>query len=137
MNRLSGWDRFLRFLLGIVALQAAYFWLQGLAQVLVDWACFVTLTSLGVAVAPANATEIEMLVRCADNAMYEVKTEGRNDVRFFSGSLSDERAEQQKRLGEHRIFESIQVNRLVWAVCARVWVFDSSHQDLCTRENFD
>ena len=35
MNRLNGWDRFFRFLLGIVALQAALFWLSGLGQVLV------------------------------------------------------------------------------------------------------
>ena len=34
MNRLSGWDRFLRFLLGIVALLAAVFWLGGLGQLL-------------------------------------------------------------------------------------------------------
>jgi len=56
--------------------------------------------SIGVATAPADATGIEMLVRCADNAMYEVKTEGRNDVRFFSGSLSDERAEQLQLAAE-------------------------------------
>ena len=66
---------------------------------LADRAWFLS-ASIGVAVAPADATEIEMLVRCADNAMYEVKTEGRNDVRFFSGSLSDERAEQLQLAAE-------------------------------------
>ncbi|MCM5569503.1 EAL domain-containing protein [Burkholderiaceae bacterium FT117] len=56
--------------------------------------------SIGVAVAPADAREVELLLRCADNAMYEVKSEGRNDVRFFSGRLSDERAEQLQLAAE-------------------------------------
>jgi diguanylate cyclase (GGDEF)-like protein len=59
---------------------------------LADRAWFLS-ASIGVAQAPTDANEVELLVRCADNAMYEVKTEGRNDVRFFSGSLSDERAD--------------------------------------------
>lgn len=45
MNRLNGWDRFFRFLLGIVALQAALFWLSGLWQVLVYAAAGMLLTT--------------------------------------------------------------------------------------------
>ncbi|HRO61726.1 MAG TPA: EAL domain-containing protein, partial [Burkholderiaceae bacterium] len=50
--------------------------------------------SIGVAMAPEDARDAQLLVRCADSAMYQVKTEGRNDVRFFSGELSAERVEQ-------------------------------------------
>ena len=32
--------------------------------------------------------------------MYQVKSEGRNDVRFFAGGLSDERADQLQLAGE-------------------------------------
>jgi diguanylate cyclase (GGDEF)-like protein/PAS domain S-box-containing protein len=56
--------------------------------------------SIGVALAPSDATDTELLVRYADNAMYEVKTEGRNDVRFFSGRMSAERAEQLRLASE-------------------------------------
>ena len=45
MNRLSGWDRFARFLLGTVALQAAVFWLGGLGQLLAYAAAGVLLTT--------------------------------------------------------------------------------------------
>jgi len=61
--------------------------------VLAERAWFMS-ASIGVAVAPDDARDVEQLVRCADSAMYQVKTEGRNDVRFFSGEMSDERAEQ-------------------------------------------
>ncbi|MFA7665566.1 MAG: EAL domain-containing protein [Burkholderiaceae bacterium] len=56
--------------------------------------------SIGVALAPSDAHDAELLIRHADNAMYEVKTEGRNDVRFFSGRISDERAEQLRLASE-------------------------------------
>ncbi|MBN9426693.1 MAG: EAL domain-containing protein [Burkholderiales bacterium] len=50
--------------------------------------------SIGVAIAPVDADDAATLIRSADSAMYQVKSEGRNDVRFFAGGLSDERAQQ-------------------------------------------
>jgi diguanylate cyclase (GGDEF)-like protein/PAS domain S-box-containing protein len=56
--------------------------------------------SIGVAVAPQDGTEGSLLLKCADAAMYQVKAEGRNDVRFFAGGLSDERSEQLQLASE-------------------------------------
>jgi diguanylate cyclase (GGDEF)-like protein len=50
--------------------------------------------SIGVAIAPEDGREATHLIKCADSAMYQVKSEGRNDVRFFAGDLTDERADQ-------------------------------------------
>ncbi|RPH66815.1 MAG: EAL domain-containing protein [Burkholderiales bacterium] len=56
--------------------------------------------SIGVALAPDDAQDAQTLIRCADSAMYQVKSEGRNDVRFFAGGVSDERAEQLQLAAE-------------------------------------
>ncbi len=56
--------------------------------------------SIGVAVAPDDARDAQLLLRRADSAMYQVKTDGRNGVRFFSGELSDERSEQLQLAAE-------------------------------------
>lgn len=56
--------------------------------------------SIGVALAPDDAQDAQALIRCADSAMYQVKSEGRNDVRFFAGGMSDERADQLQLAGE-------------------------------------
>jgi len=50
--------------------------------------------SIGVAIAPDDGNDAELLIKYADSAMYRVKSEGRNDVRFFTGGMSDERTEQ-------------------------------------------
>ncbi len=50
--------------------------------------------SIGVAVAPDDGRDAALLIKCADSAMYRVKSEGRNDVRFFAGDMSDQRVEQ-------------------------------------------
>jgi diguanylate cyclase (GGDEF)-like protein/PAS domain S-box-containing protein len=50
--------------------------------------------SIGVAVAPDDGRDAQLLIKCADSAMYQVKSEGRSDVRFFAGDLSDERSDQ-------------------------------------------
>jgi diguanylate cyclase (GGDEF)-like protein/PAS domain S-box-containing protein len=50
--------------------------------------------SIGVAISPNDASDAEHLIKCADSAMYRVKSEGRNDIRFFAGGMSDERTEQ-------------------------------------------
>jgi diguanylate cyclase (GGDEF)-like protein/PAS domain S-box-containing protein len=50
--------------------------------------------SIGVAMAPDDGTDAQGLIKCADNAMYQTKASGRNDVRFFAGEASDDRVEQ-------------------------------------------
>jgi len=50
--------------------------------------------SIGVAIAPDDGNDAQLLIKYADSAMYRVKSEGRNDVRFFTGGMSDERTEQ-------------------------------------------
>jgi diguanylate cyclase (GGDEF)-like protein/PAS domain S-box-containing protein len=50
--------------------------------------------SIGVAISPDDGNDAQLLIKCADSAMYRVKSEGRNDVRFFAGTMSDERTEQ-------------------------------------------
>lgn len=61
--------------------------------VLMNRAYFLS-ASIGVAVAPDDGRDAQLLIKCADSAMYRVKSEGRNDVRFFAGDLSDERSDQ-------------------------------------------
>lgn len=54
--------------------------------------------SIGVALAPEHGTDASTLIKCADNAMYTVKSEGRNDVRFFSKGLKTERTSTHAQL---------------------------------------
>ncbi|MEZ5739260.1 MAG: EAL domain-containing protein [Burkholderiaceae bacterium] len=68
--------------------------------VLSDRAWFLS-ASIGVAMAPDDGSDASLLVQAADAAMYQVKSEGRNDVRFFSGDLqASERAEQLQLVSE-------------------------------------
>ncbi|UCE30089.1 MAG: EAL domain-containing protein [Burkholderiales bacterium] len=60
--------------------------------VLMNRAYFLS-ASIGVAMAPRDGTDAKALIRAADAAMYRVKSEGRNDVQFSSGELSDARTE--------------------------------------------
>ncbi len=41
--------------------------------------------SIGIAMAPQDCNETSALIQAADAAMYQVKSEGRNDLRFFAG----------------------------------------------------
>jgi diguanylate cyclase (GGDEF)-like protein len=61
--------------------------------VLMNRAYFLS-ASIGVAVAPDDGQDAQLLIKCADSSMYRVKSEGRNGVRFFAGDMSDERSEQ-------------------------------------------
>ena len=67
--------------------------------VLANRAYFIS-ASIGVALAPSDTTDSQLLIKAADGAMYRVKSEGRNDVRFHAGALSDERAEQMRLAAE-------------------------------------
>jgi diguanylate cyclase (GGDEF)-like protein/PAS domain S-box-containing protein len=53
--------------------------------------------SIGVASSPADSEDMDTLLRCADMAMYEAKSAGRNRAQFFRSEL-EERARQQARL---------------------------------------
>jgi len=39
---------------------------------------------VGISIFPTDGTDMDTLLRCADQAMYRTKQEGRNSVRFFS-----------------------------------------------------
>jgi diguanylate cyclase (GGDEF)-like protein len=56
--------------------------------------------SIGVAASPENGSDASLLVRCADSAMYQVKSEGRNDVRFFAPDQEDDRSDQLQLASE-------------------------------------
>jgi diguanylate cyclase (GGDEF)-like protein len=53
--------------------------------------------SIGVASSPGDSDDIDTLMRCADMAMYEAKSAGRNRAQFFRSEL-DERARRQASL---------------------------------------
>jgi diguanylate cyclase (GGDEF)-like protein/PAS domain S-box-containing protein len=67
--------------------------------VLMDRAYFLS-ASIGIALTPDDGRDAQDLIRAADHAMYRVKAEGRNDVRFFNGQVSDDRAEQLELASE-------------------------------------
>ena len=50
--------------------------------------------SIGVALSPQHGTDATTLIKRADAAMYTVKSEGRNDVRFFSPDLKSAKVAQ-------------------------------------------
>lgn len=45
--------------------------------------------SIGIAIYPLDAKEISALINCADHAMYQAKTAGRNGYRYFSESIKN------------------------------------------------
>ncbi len=56
--------------------------------------------SVGVSLSPENGTDATLLIKCADSAMYQVKSEGRNDVRFFAQDQADDRSDQLQLASE-------------------------------------
>ncbi|MDO5101431.1 MAG: EAL domain-containing protein [Lautropia sp.] len=51
--------------------------------------------SIGIALSPLHGSDASTLIRCADNAMYTVKSEGRNDVRLYTQKDVKHRDPQQ------------------------------------------
>lgn len=54
----------------------------------------VTSPSVGIAICPRDAQDIDELIRCADAAMYSAKRAGRGQFRFFDPSLNTSRIEE-------------------------------------------
>ncbi|MDT8363768.1 MAG: EAL domain-containing protein [Nitrosomonas sp.] len=52
--------------------------------------------SVGIAMFPEDGQDVKMLLRCGDQAMYQVKHSGRNGYRFFSRELDELIVEQQR-----------------------------------------
>ncbi|GAB2573914.1 EAL domain-containing protein [Dyella jejuensis] len=52
--------------------------------------------SIGISLFPRDATEPDALVRSADAAMYEVKTQGRHGYRFYAPEMSQRSAASQR-----------------------------------------
>jgi diguanylate cyclase (GGDEF)-like protein len=42
-------------------------------------------TSIGIAIYPDDSTHSEDLLKCADKAMYQAKSSGRSNYRFYRG----------------------------------------------------
>src|SRR3984957_3622633 len=64
---------------------------------------FVATVSVGVALAPADGTDAERLLKCADLALYKAKADGRNCFRFF---LAEMDTELQARLKLERVIRA-------------------------------
>ncbi len=68
-------------------------------------------TSIGIALAPDNGTDVDALLKHADTAMYDAKNEGRNDFRFFTSEMNS-RAYARLML-ENALRRAIERNELV------------------------
>lgn len=68
-------------------------------------------TSIGIALAPDNGTDVDVLLKHADTAMYDAKNEGRNDFRFFTQDMNS-RAYARLML-ENALRRAIERNELV------------------------
>jgi diguanylate cyclase (GGDEF)-like protein len=71
------------------------------ATMLAGYECRAT-ASIGVAIYPDNGTDAETLTKNADMAMYAVKGDGKNDVRFFSSEVRSQSVERLSLEGHLR-----------------------------------
>ena len=71
----------------------------------------VTSTSVGIALYPGNGADINTLLKHADTAMYDAKSEGRNDFRFFTPDMNS-RAYARLKL-ENALRRALERNELI------------------------
>lgn len=90
--------------------------------------------SVGISVFPGDGIDVEELIKAADIAMYKVKSEGKNNYRFYSSDLSDNAVErfnmetQLRRALERNQFEvyyqpqvSLKTGRIIGAEALVRW----------------
>ncbi|WED29237.1 EAL domain-containing protein [Vibrio sp. DW001] len=59
--------------------------------------------SIGVAIFPINAIDVETILKCADLAMYEAKYEGRNCYRYFDNMMMDRLIEKRSVVADLKV----------------------------------
>ncbi|MFL6659046.1 MAG: EAL domain-containing protein [Massilia sp.] len=74
-----------------------------------DYELFVT-GSVGISLYPADATDLNMLIRNADVAMYQAKARGRNGYQFYAPSMTGEGVERLRL--ETMLRRSIEKNEI-------------------------
>ncbi|MCE9632715.1 MAG: EAL domain-containing protein, partial [Methylophilales bacterium] len=90
--------------------------------------------SVGISVFPGDGTDVDELIKAADIAMYKVKSEGKNNYRFYSSDLSENAVErfnmesQLRRALERNQFEvfyqpqvSLKTGRIIGAEALVRW----------------
>ncbi|MFM9913419.1 MAG: EAL domain-containing protein [Methylophilaceae bacterium] len=90
--------------------------------------------SVGISVFPGDGVDVEELIKAADIAMYKVKSEGKNNYRFYSSDLSENAVErfnmesQLRRALERNQFEvyyqpqvSLKTRRIIGAEALVRW----------------
>ncbi|WP_058300281.1 putative bifunctional diguanylate cyclase/phosphodiesterase [Gorillibacterium timonense] len=92
VSRLAG-DEFTVILNGVTLKEAGDFALYikqslGRKYKLGERECF-TSPSIGISMYPQDAQDAESLIKCADTAMYHVKTHEKNHFRFFSADMTE------------------------------------------------
>jgi diguanylate cyclase (GGDEF)-like protein len=60
---------------------------------LAGYECWIS-ASVGIAIYPDDGTDADLLIRCADTAMYEAKASGKNRVCQFDSSMNDKASER-------------------------------------------
>lgn len=66
--------------------------------------------SIGISIYPDHGLDSDLLINCADNAMYQAKQSGRNTFKFYTQSLND--ALQRKILLEAHLRRALEFNEL-------------------------
>ncbi len=97
--------------------------------------------SIGIAVFPDNAEDVEGLIRCADTAMYHAKDLGRNNYQYFTPAMNaaveermalEHQLRQALELGQFQLYYQPQINivddRLVGVEALIRWRLASGEQ---------
>lgn len=64
--------------------------------------------SIGVATSPQDTTDMEQLIVCADDAMYEIKKEGKNGIAYYRDVKARMIEEMQRKQMEQQLLEEQQ-----------------------------